>query len=616
MLQIHKDGLTLDGKPFYLASGDIHYFRIFPGGWRRRLELAKEFGLTAVQTYVPWNLHEPRKGEFCFEGILDLGAFLSLCNEIGLKVLLRPSVYICSELDFGGLPSWLLKERDICIRSRDEKFMRHVREYLSVLCEIFVPYLSTNGGPIIAVAIENEYGSFGTDTQYLEMIGQILMENGVDVPFYTANGVDAFKLQHGTLPQWWAGIDFKTESKENIYRLRAQQPDKPPFATEFWPGCAIQWGGVFKRQTPQEVLRAYEKALELGCYVNFYMFCGGTNFGFQNGALEGVYRADVPGAKNRYIPFATSYDVDALVTEYGTPTEKYELCKKALAKHLGKEYKKTEFNYRAQKIGNVPLTETADLFENIDVLAEKKVESPNVVCMEDLDQDYGFILYRTNLKYTDSRVRYLRIDGLHDRATVYANGKYIGTYMRDRESEDIKFVIPKEGLCLDILVENMGRINYGYKMLFDRKGITECVRTDIENEDGTFVWNYALLLNWTIYTLPLRNLSDLRYGSDITQNCPGFYRGTFSAEKGVDTFLKLKGWTKGNVWINGFNIGRYWNVGPQETLYVPGELIEKHNVIEVFEIHRSNESKTVEFTDKPMLDSIKQNTELVLSERA
>ena len=236
--------------------------------------------------------------------------------------------------------------------------------------------------------------------------------------------------------------------------------------------------------------------------------------------------------------------------------------------------------------------------------------------MEDLDQDYGFILYRTNLKYTDSRVRYLRIDGLHDRATVYANGKYIGTYMRDRESEDIKFVIPKEGLCLDILVENMGRINYGYKMLFDRKGITECVRTDIENEDGTFVWNYALLLNWTIYTLPLRNLSDLRYGSDITQNCPGFYRGTFSAEKGVDTFLKLKGWTKGNVWINGFNIGRYWNVGPQETLYVPGELIEKHNVIEVFEIHRSNESKTVEFTDKPMLDSIKQNTELVLSERA
>ena len=215
-LEILKDKLLLDGKPFYLASGDLHYFRVMPGGWRRRLELMKDFGLTAVQTYVPWNLHEPKKGIFNFEGMLDLSAFLKLADEVGLKVMLRPSPYMCAEWDMGGLPSWLLKNRSTCIRSSDPEFLKHVESYTERLCKEFVPYLSTNGGPIIAVAIENEYGSYGNDKKYLRSLIDMLVKNGVDVPFYTASGYDIFKLYFGDCEETWAGVDFRIESEYAI----------------------------------------------------------------------------------------------------------------------------------------------------------------------------------------------------------------------------------------------------------------------------------------------------------------------------------------------------------------------------------------------------------------
>ncbi|MDD2440750.1 MAG: beta-galactosidase, partial [Eubacteriales bacterium] len=232
-LIIHKDKLELDGRDFYLASGDFHYFRCLPGGWRRRLKLMKDFGLTAVQTYVPWNLHEPSPGQFDFTGRLDLGAFIRLAAEEELKVLLRPSPYMCGEWDLGGLPAWLLKDRTICLRSSDPRFLDPVRSYTRRLCQEFVPTLSTRGGPVILVAVENEYGSYGDDLTYLDQLRAMLVDFGVDVPFFSANGHDIFKLKNGNGPGTWAGVDFRLESRQAIERLRAYQPDMPPLVTEF-----------------------------------------------------------------------------------------------------------------------------------------------------------------------------------------------------------------------------------------------------------------------------------------------------------------------------------------------------------------------------------------------
>ncbi|MDP4134009.1 MAG: beta-galactosidase [Bacillota bacterium] len=616
ILKIYKDKLTLGDKPFYIASGDMHYFRFFKGGWERRLRLMKDFGLTCVQTYVPWNMHEPEKGEFHFEDNLDIGAFLSLCDKIGLKVLLRPSPYMCSEWDFGGLPYWLLKDREMCIRSSDERYMQHVRSYTKRLCKEFVPYLSTNGGPIIAVAIENEYGSFGNDHEYLKQVQEILEENGVSgIPFFTANGPDMFKMDNGTLPEYWAGVDTRFVNETIKEQVNNYQNDKVHIVCEQWDGCAQQWGGVFRRQTAEEASRNYESSLKSGFMVNFYMFCGGTNFGFYNGALVGTFRADVPNAKNRYIPFTTSYDVDAAVTESGEPTEKYYEMKKVLCKHLGLEYTEEPFNHEVQAIGKVNLKEAAPFFENADDIADKKVFSNNVKCMEDLDQDFGFIMYTTFIKHQDDYERELIMEGLHDRATVYGNGQYLGEYMRDRKDEPVKFTVPLEGMTLSILVENMGRLNYGYKMAQDRKGITECVRFNILYGNGRKMHNFAMHMNWTIHTLPLRDLSKVKYSGKPKENLPGFYKGEFKAKKGIDSFVKLNGWNKGNIWINGFNLGRYWKVGPQETLYVPGELLKEHNTIEVFELYNSNDDMSVTFTEKQSLDSITTNMELILAER-
>ena len=432
----------------------------------------------------------------------------------------------------------------------------------------------------------------------------MLVKNGVDVPFYTASGYDIFKLYFGDCEETWAGVDFRIESEYAIAKLREYQPDKPPLISEYWSGRAMHWGANFTHRDPEPIAEAYKKALELGAYVNFYMFCGGTNFGFMNGANYGRPYSDKKENPERYMPGLTSYDVDALVSENGVPTPKYYIIRKVLDKFLGKPEREDKVPpYQTQEIKDVVLTKTAPLFDNLSNIAEKIVQSANVKTMEDLDQDYGFILYSTTIDYTDDRVRYLRINGLHDRATVYANGKYIGTYLRDRDYEPIKFTIPRTGVKLDILVENLGRINYGY-YLPDRKGITEFVRVDIEEPNNKgFLYNKAILMNWTIYTLPMKDLCKLEYGITIPEGLPGFYKGEFNASADIDTFLHMKGWTKGCVWINGFNLGRYWEIGPQETLYVPGELLkEGKNEIVIFEIHQPSPELKVNFIKEHILD--------------
>lgn len=624
LLEITKDGFVLDSKPFYLASGDIHYFRFFKDGWRRRLQIMKDFGLTAIQTYVPWNLHEPEEGEFCFEGNLNLAEFLKLCDEVGLKVMFRPSVYMCSEWDLGGLPYWLLNKNGMAIRTSDPEFMKIVRRYYERLAREFIPYLSTNGGPIIAVAVENEYGSFSDDREYLKQTGDLLRELGVDVPFYTGNGFEKKKMQDGSLPEYWTTLDVHELTEEAEKNLKEYQPDKPIYIAEFWGGRSQQWGGFFKRQKAEDVAELYKGILEKGAYVNFYMFCGGTNFGFQNGALVGRYGADVPDAPNRYIPFATSYDVDALVTEYGEPTEKYYACKKILREQMEKrgfEFMGTDDDclinpVKTQIIDKIKLEKSADLLENVTNISHKICKAGFPHTFEDMGQAYGFMLYSTWVNYTDDKVRSITIDGLRDRALIYADGKYIGGYMRDRKNEPVKFTVPKEGIKIDILVENMGRVNYGNRLPDEYKGISGFVKLDVFEEDGSLnPWDYSRKSGWTNVSLPIKSedLEKIDWSKTAKDQRPAFFSGEFDAVPGVDTFINPNGWEKGCIFINGFNIGRYWSVGPQGTLYIPGELLKEKNTIHILELHSPKSDLTIKCDDKPSLDTIKECGDLVVS---
>ena len=599
-IEIKKDGIYLSGKKFFLLSGEFHYFRTLPGGWKRRLELMRDFGLTAVTTYVPWNLHEPKKNQFNFEGIANLPLFLETANEIGLKVILRCSPYMCAEWEMGGLPSWLLKDRTIALRSSDSSYMAAVTSYSRVLLEKIRPFLYTNNGPIILVGLENEYGSFGNDKNYLKHLSELYRECGIDVPFISANGSDPFKYYNGTLSENWNGIDCGAvpESLCELEALKTYQPDKPLMIGEAWVGNIQFWGKSFTLgRNIERNAQFLKEALEKQAIVNFYMFCGGTNFGFFSGA-------EAINEQQSYMPLMTSYDYDAPISEEGTPREKYFAMRDALDSFLGKPPREhIAPEWKSQKIENIKLTEFANLLDNTNVLAQTVTEAGKPLYMEDLDQSYGFIRYTTHIEYTDSRVRHLRLEGLADRAYVYLNGKFIGCYMRDCKNEDITFTIEPEGAELSILVENMSRINYGYK-IYDRKGL-DIVRFDIELPNGKFLYNFANTTNFTIETLPLDSLSGIKYDSNKPENMlPVFCKGTFKATAGVDTFLNLQGWNKGVVFVNGFNLGRYWHIGPQQTLYIPGELLKEDNTIEILELHYNKNFDSVSCIEHSILDEM------------
>ena len=599
--EIRPDGLFLNGAPFVLATGDMHYFRIHPEQWRQRLDLMKKFGLTAVQTYVPWNAHEPREGQFDFSGMLDLGRFLKLAAQSGLAVLLRPSPYICSEWDLGGLPWWLLKKPGLKLRCSHPGYLASVRRYYARSCQEIVPALSSHGGPVIAVAIENEYGSYGTDAAYLQALQDMLTEFGVDVPFYTTDGYADYHLTNGMMPGNWAGVNYRIESKMAIEKLRLRQPELPPYVGEYWSGRSCHWGETFFHREAQPIARAYREALDLGASVNFYMFCGGTNFGFMNGANFGVSFQPKPGEKPHYNPLVTSYDVDALVGEDGRPRNKYLLCHQELAAwHHGHNPNSGVAAMEqlpnvppAQAIGTIRMQEYAGLFDQLSKLSQP-IRSPWPLTMEACDQGYGFILYQTIVRGPSGQ-RDLHLPDLHDRAMVFIDRVYQGTIMRDETEPSIRVDCTKPETLLQILVENMGRICFGSK-LEERKGLL-----------GGVLLGGSFLHDWIQYPLPLDGLSQIDYGpienAAGKAGYPAFYRTTFTARPGIDTFIQLPGWGKGNVWINGFNLGRYWSAGPQQTLYVPGPLVKEHNTCDIFELHEANAGATIRLMDHALLTS-------------
>lgn len=556
-------------KQFFVA-GDLHYFRIYPGGLRRRMELMKAFGITVLQTYVPWNLHQPEKNTFVWDGLCDLEGFLKLADEMGFRVLLRPSPYICSEWDFGGIPYWVPADGAI-IRCHDERFLAHVANYYKELCPRFLPYLETNGGPIMAVAVENEYGSYGNDKKYLQALADLLRSNGVDVPFYTTDGMEPADLYYGSLPGVWTGVNYRIDSETALKNLKKHQKDKPALVGEYWSGRAIHWGEPFEHRVIPDVAEGFRKGLENGGLITFYMFAGGTNFGFMNGANYGRSFSAPKETPIRYIPHTTTYDEDALLNEQGLPTQKYHACRKVLWEFLGKPMPPMpKQNYRAQQLDPIPLDQCASLWELADY--SKARRAPRPLSMEEMVQAYGYLLYRTQFTGCGKKMT-LSIEDLRDRADVYVDRKYKGTLMRDRENT-VEFYVPKgKTVRIELLVENMGRINFGPR-LGEQKGILGKVIASVRHK--------VILFDWETLSLPMKDLRCETKPFEKTAG-PVILKGRFTAEPGVDTFLDLRGLKKGFVVVNGFNLGRYWSIGPQYTLYVPGELLQPENTIEVFE---------------------------------
>lgn len=569
----------LDGEPFQILSGAIHYFRVVPEYWEDRLRKLKECGMNTVETYTCWNLHERREGQFDFTGRLNIAEFLRIAKKLGLYVILRPGPYICGEWDMGGLPSWLLNVPGLHIRCNDSNFLSKVEAYYSELFDQIRPYLHPKEGNIIAVQIENEYGSFGNDKEYLQAIANIYGKSNLDCMLFTSDGPGYFMLNGGSLPGYLATCNFGSNPEGNFSLLKKFRKDQPLMCTEYWNGWFDHWYEEHHKREIGDTAETFKRMLEMGASVNFYMFHGGTNFGFLNGAnFDGFLQ-----------PTVTSYDYNCPVSECGDLTEKYFAIREVIKEYKGFVPELTVANLPKKNYGKVRLMKQAFLFDEIEKLT-KAVKSPYPLTMEEMEQDFGFLAYKIKLTGPFEELE-LSIDGLNDRAQVYLNGKLLGIKENTGKRDD-KIIIGLdfgESAELLILVENLGRVNYGGHIT-DKKGITGGVR--LANQ---------YLYGWEMYPLTLDDIKGLQYmdlPKAVGKYTPAFLKGTFEVWEPADTFLKTTGFTKGCAFINGFNLGRYWNsAGPQKTLYLPAPLLRKgRNELVIFELE-GYETPEVELTD-------------------
>ncbi|WP_411344344.1 glycoside hydrolase family 35 protein [Paenibacillus sp. WLX1005] len=624
--EIKGNDFVYDEQPIRILSGALHYFRIVPEYWEDRLLKLKACGLNTVETYVPWNLHEPVEGNFVFTGLADLEGFVTLAGRLGLHVIVRPSPYICAEWEFGGLPAWLLHDHHLRLRTADPAYLSKVDAYYDVLLPILRQLLCTNGGPIIALQIENEYGSYGSDTVYLEYIRDAMIQRGMDVLLFTSDGPEHFMLQGGMIPGVLATVNFGSGAREGFELLQQYQPHAPLMVMEFWDGWFDHWMEPHQTRSAEDTAQAVREIMDCGASLNLYMFHGGTNFGFYNGANH----------IQQYEPTVGSYDYDALLDESGRPTAKFYAVREVLEAYMELPPLELPEHIPSHRYGEVQLTQYALLDQQLDVLSTP-VYSSWPEPMEKLGQAYGYILYTANIPGPREEME-LHLPQLADRAQVWIDGQYLGTVER-WNPKPLLLAIPKANVQLDILVENMGRINYG-PLLHDPKGLVGGVR-----HGNQYVHN------WIIRPLPLDQLDHLQWSnlrmaatspwsfiaeptkgteSALTEpyavpsfatdsqaptnselyhreyalqaaHAPVFYRGVLQVEQPQDTFLRTDGWGKGIAYINGFHLGRYWQAGPQRTLYIPAPLLRiGDNELILFELHGC-EQPIVTLTDTPDL---------------
>ena len=559
-----QGAFLLDGKPFRIISGEMHPARIPREYWRHRIRMAKAMGCNTIAAYFFWNYHESAPGQYDFTtGSHDLGAFMRIVQEEGMWLLVRPGPYVCAEWDFGGIPPYLLSMPDIRVRCRDARFMRSVESYIHALAPVVRPFQVTEGGPVLMLQIENEYGSYGNDKAYLEDLRACWKKNGIAVAFYTADGASPAMLEAGSLPGAAIGLDSGSDSAD-FAQAAKHDPSVPAFSSETYPGWLTHWGEQWARPDTAALMKEVRFLLSNGKSFNFYVIHGGTNFGFSAGANSGG---------KGFEPDVTSYDYDAPIDEQGRPTPKYIALRSLIAQYAP-DLPPIPPPVPARAVPKIRLEPFASLWRNL----PRPVRSAQPQTFEANGLAHGIVVYRTRLLGQKSGT--LTISDVHDYATVFLNGRFIGTV--DRRLGEKTIDLPPSDVrrpVLEILVEAMGRINYGQAMI-DRKGITERVTL-----------NGMTLMNWEMYLLPLDEhfVRHLRPSAPDTSRRGTFFRGDLVLEDPADTFLDMTRFRKGIVWVNGRNLGRFWEVGPQKRLYCPGVWLRKgSNEIIAFDLLRND----------------------------
>ena len=565
----------LNGKPFVVKAAELHYPRIPRPYWEQRIQLCKALGMNTICLYTFWNAHEPEPGKFDFSGQNDLREFIKLCAKNDMKVILRPGPYVCAEWEMGGLPWWLLKKKDIRLREADPYFLQRVDMFQKEVAEQVADLTITHGGPIIMVQVENEYGSYGTDKGYVGRIRDMLRWHfGPEVTLFQCDWSSNF-LNNGLDDLVWT-LNFGTgaDIDSQFAPLKEARPHTPLMCSEFWSGWFDKWGAAHETRPADDMIAGIDEMLSKGISFSLYMTHGGTNWGHWAGANS-------PG----FAPDVTSYDYDAPISESGQITPKYLKLRKTLAKYMDGE-KQAPIPPLIKPIAVKPFsfTEVAPLWEN---LPEPKADR-DIKSMEEYDQGFGSILYRTSLPAL-SAPALLTVNEPHDYAQIFIDGKYIGTLDRRNAEKELVIQPCRKGAQLDILVEAMGRINFE-RAIRDFKGITDNVTVTVEKDGHKWVDD---LKNWQVFnitdeydTYAAMDFRPLDMCMHREERLPrGVYRATFNVSKPSDTFLDFESWGKGLVYVNGHALGRIWETGPQQTLYMPGCWLKKGaNEILVFDI--------------------------------
>ena len=569
---ISGDTFQLDGKPFQVISGEMHYPRIPRARWQHDLRMARAMGLNAITVYTFWNAHEAVKGKYDFSGDNDVATFIRMAQKEGLYVILRPGPYVCAEWDWGGFPAWLGKGKVVPLRTTDPAYMNPVRTWLKRLAQELAPLQLANGGPILAIQVENEYGSYGKDSDYIRASREALLDAGFDKTFlYSTDG--GRQMVNDRVPGLFSAVNFgagknvgdgETAPRKAITEAQRLQPGQPVLVGEFWDGWFDHWGSPWVTTDSKVQANVLESMLKKGFGVSIYMFVGGTSFGWMNGANS-------PSAAD-YQPDITSYDYDSALSENGAPTPKYFLFRDAIRRATGVVPPAVPATPNLVGTAQTTFTSAVSLWQSLP--KAQHLEHP--VAMEDLDQAYGYILYRTTLVGPVHDT--LTFDDLHQYADIYANGKLLGSLDRRLNQKSLALNVPGSAdgkpVQLDILVENTGRINFGPRLQGERTGIL-----------GDVHLGSRILTGWDIVSLPMDATQSLPFRKAA---CEGacFVRATWRIDAPADTYLDTRQLGKGMVWVNGRALGRFWNIGPQGSLYVPASWLHAGaNDVVVFDLY-------------------------------
>ena len=585
----------LNGNPFVVKAAEIHYPRIPREYWDHRIKMAKALGMNTVCIYIFWNIHEQTEGNFNFTGNNDVAEFCRLAQKNGMYVIVRPGPYVCAEWEMGGLPWWLLKKKDIRLREQDPYFMERVKIFEEKVGEQLAGLTIQKGGPIIMIQVENEYGSYGENKPYVSAIRDCLRGiYGQELTLFQCDWASNFEKNGLEDLAWTMNFGTGANIDDQFRRLKQLRPNAPLMCSEFWSGWFDKWGARHETRDAKDMVAGMDEMLSKGISFSLYMTHGGTSFGHWAGANS-------PG----FAPDVTSYDYDAPINEYGLATPKFYQLREMMAKY--NDGKKMPAVPKAPMgIITVPkfeLTEYKPLFYGCDSIAK----SGGLMTFEEMNMGWGTIIYETTLPEIPAQ-SVLTAD-IHDFAQYFINGKYVGKTDRVKNEKSVTLPAVKKGDKLLIVVEGMGRINFG-RAIKDFKGIVSDVAITAEIDDNETTWKPR---QWTKLRIPddyntafraFAAPADPRVEQEFAPKGVGYYRGFFNLKKVGDTFLNFETWGKGQVYVNGHPMGRIWSIGPQQTLYVPGCWLKKgKNEVIVLDVVGPKE-KVVWGQDKPELDKL------------